>query len=233
MATQEKMTITQLIAEKKKIENKIFNIVGSKDFSVVQFYAKNRQFIGARSTDECEKKIKADMQSVNDLLVRWNAINKARVKANAETLVEVDTIVTPLQAFNGEEPQKEKISIAEAILRKKWFKENLTVLVASLKNTYMTNLKRKDKLEMVAEEKINMEISQRFPQDANKNWSQETLKKAKDELKTAYAVERIDPNAVIANDGIAKFESFINDYIATIDTALSIVNAKTEVIVEY
>ena len=64
---------------------------------------------------------------------------------------------------------------------------------------------------MVAEEKINMEISQRFPQDANKNWSQETLKKAKDELKTAYAVERIDPNDVIANDGIAKFESFYRE----------------------
>lgn len=232
--TTETMTITQLIAEKKKIESKIFSIVGdTRDFNLVLFYSKNRPFIGARSVDEATTKISSDIQSLNDLVVRWNAINKARVKANAETMVEVDEFVSPVDAFSGVEPKKESISIAEAILRKKWFKDNLMTIATSLKHRYALNLSKKDKLEDAVDTKINSEISQRFPQDSNKNWSQDTLKKAKDELKQEYEIERIDPYNVIANDGVIKFCSYIESYISNIDTALSIVNAKTEVTFEY
>lgn len=232
--TTETMTITQLIAEKKKIESKIFSIIGNtRDFNLILFYSKNRPFIGARSVDEATTKISSDIQSLNDLVVRWNAINKARVKANAETMVEVDEFVSPVDAFSGVEPKKESISIAEAILRKKWFKDNLTTIAANLKHTYVANLSKKDKLEDAIETKINSEISQRFPQDANKNWSQDTLKKAKDELKQEYEVKRIDPYDIIAKDCVTKFCSYIESYISNIDTALSIVNAKTEVTFEY
>ena len=91
--TKETMTISQLIAEKKAIENKINSIVGDPNFEIVQFYSKNRPFVMARSVEETKKKISSDMQTINDLMIRWNAINKARVKANAETMVEVPTIV--------------------------------------------------------------------------------------------------------------------------------------------
>lgn len=231
--TKETMTISQLIAEKKAIENKINSIVGDPNFEIVQFYSKNRPFVMARSVEETKKKISSDMQTINDLMIRWNAINKARVKANAETMVEVPTIVNPLDAFAGKEPEKETISIAEAILRKKYFKDNLTKISTRFHRTYYRNIMEKTKLEEDVERKINVEIAQRFPQDANKNWSQETLKKAKDELREEYKVERIDPNNVIANDGVDKFNSYIQSYITSIDTILSIVNAKTEVTFEY
>lgn len=232
--TTEIMTITQLIAEKKKIESKILSIVGNvKDFNLILFYSKNCPFIGARSVDETKDKITEDIQSVNDLLIRWNAINKARIKANAETMVEVDEFIPPISAFSGKAPQKESISIAEAILRKKWFKDNLVPVAATIKRKYITNLSKKEKIEGDVEKKINFEIAQRFPQDANKNWSQDTLKKAKDELKQEYSIERIDPYDVIANDGVTKFCSYIESYISNIDTALSIVNAKTEVTFQY
>jgi hypothetical protein len=48
-----------------------------------------------------------------------------------------------------------------------------------------------------------------------------------------YEVVRLDPKNIISNDSINKLKTSVMDYIDKIDTTLSIINAKTEVTIEY
>jgi hypothetical protein len=56
---------------------------------------------------------------------------------------------------------------------------------------------------------------------------------AREELEKKYEVVRLDPKNIIANDSINKLKTSVMDYIDKIDTTLSIINAKTEVTIEY
>ena len=231
---KESLTITGLLAERKKIREKINNIVTDGEFTPISFYLSSSPFIGARTTEEQEKKINSDIQSIDSLMARWIAINKARINANATTKITVKEFITPIKYFNGEEPKEEEITIAEAIQRKKWYKEDILPLLTAINSMYKNQISyEKNNIENKAEKLIADEITQRFPTDANKNFSQETITKVRDELKTKYEVKRIDPFDLVKNDKLESLIELIKDYLSTIDTALSIVNAKTEAEFEY
>ena len=231
---KETLTITSLLAERKKIREKINNIVNDEEFTPVSFYLSSSPFIGARTDVEQEKKIKSDMQSIDSLMTRWNAINKARIKANATTKITVKEFMAPLKYFNGEEPKDEEITIAEAIQRKKWYKEDIIPFLNSIYSKYKKQISfEKTKLENKFDQLVDDEISQRFPADVNKNFSQETITKVRNELAVKYEVKRLDPFDLIKSDKLESFIKLIEDYLSTIDTALSIANAKTEVEFEY
>lgn len=229
---KEKLTITQLIAERKTTLEKIESIVDDQ-FKVDGFYIASTPFFGARTAEEEEKKIKSDIQSVSDLLKRWNAINRARIKANATTKVTVKEFKTPLEIFNGEEPKDEEITIAEAIQRKKWYKEIIGPLYYKLVVARGNEDINKSGLENKAEASIKEELEQKFPATANRNWSQESINKEREALEKKYEVKRVDPFNVVSSDSIEALMDAINAYISHIDIALSIVNAKTEVEFEY
>lgn len=231
--TTETLTITQIIAEANQMQNKLYQLVGDKDFYTVQFYIKAKPFIGARSVDEVSKRIESDLDKVSDILVRYNAFNEARIKANANTMVKVPKMPTFADILAGKEVGEEEISIAEAINRKKVYKEVMRSLVANMKHRLVDSSRRKGQLEVEADRMIKDELDRQFPRDVQKNWSVETQKKAREDLEKKYAIERIDPKDTIKNDSVAYFENVVEDYINKIDTILSIANAKTEVTIEY
>ena len=233
MATKEILTIAQLIAECKNTRNKICNIIGDREFTPVQFYIKAKPYIGPRTTDEVAERIVSDLDKTSDLIVRFEALNKARIKANAETLVKVPEQISLNELFAGKEAGFEEISIAEAINRKKYYKDFLLSIVSTMEHSMQNAARRKGQLEMEAKSNIDKELDQQFPRDVQKNWSSDAQKKAREDLEKKYEVVRLDPKDLIKNDSITKFKEIVIDYINKIDTVLSIVNAKTEVEVEY
>jgi hypothetical protein len=233
MATKEILTIAQLIAECKNTRNKICNIIGDREFTPVQFYIKAKPYIGPRTTDEVAERIVSDLDKTSDLIVRFEALNKARIKANAETLVKVPEQISLNELFAGKEADFEDISIAEAINRKKYYKDFLLSIVSTMEHSMQNAARRKGQLEMEAKGNIDKELDQQFPRDVQKNWSSDAQKKAREDLEKKYEVVRLDPTDLIKNDSITKFKEIVIDYINKIDTVLSIVNAKTEVEVEY
>jgi hypothetical protein len=233
MATKEILTIAQLIAECKNTRNKICNIIGDREFTPVQFYIKAKPYIGPRTTDEVAERIVSDLDKTSDLIVRFEALNKARIKANAETLVKVPEQISLNELFAGKEADFEDISIAEAINRKKYYKDFLLSIVSTMEHSMQNAARRKGQLEMEAKGNIDKELDQQFPRDVQKNWSSDAQKKAREDLEKKYEVVRLDPKDLIKNDSITKFKEIVIDYINKIDTVLSIVNAKTEVEVEY
>ena len=233
MATKEILTIAQLIAECKNTRNKICNIIGDREFTPVQFYIKAKPYIGPRTTDEVAERIVSDLDKASDLIVRFEALNKARIKANAETLVKVPEQISLNELFAGKEADFENISIAEAINRKKYYKDFLLSIVSTMEHSMQNAARRKGQLEMEAKGNIDKELDQQFPRDVQKNWSSDAQKKAREDLEKKYEVVRLDPKDLIKNDSITKFKEIVIDYINKIDTVLSIVNAKTEVEVEY
>jgi hypothetical protein len=233
MATKEILTIAQLIAECKNTRNKICNIIGDREFTPVQFYIKAKPYIGPRTTDEVAERIVSDLDKASDLIVRFEALNKARIKANAETLVKVPEQISLNELFAGKEADFEDISIAEAINRKKYYKDFLLSIVSTMEHSMQNAARRKGQLEMEAKGNIDKELDQQFPRDVQKNWSSDAQKKAREDLEKKYEVVRLDPKDLIKNDYITKFKEIVIDYINKIDTVLSIVNAKTEVEVEY
>jgi hypothetical protein len=233
MATKEILTIAQLIAECKNTRNKICNIIGDREFTPVQFYIKAKPYIGPRTTDEVAERIVSDLDKTSDLIVRFEALNKARIKANAETLVKVPEQISLNELFAGKEAGFEEISIAEAINRKKYYKDFLLSIVSTMEHSMQNAARRKGQLEMEAKGNIDKELDQQFPRDVQKNWSSDAQKKAREDLEKKYEVVRLDPKDLIQNDSITKFKEIVIDYINKIDTVLSIVNAKTEVEVEY
>lgn len=230
---KEILTISQLIAECKSTQNKIFTLVGDKDFRLVEFYIKSKPYIDARTIAEVETRITSDFDKLADLEVRFNALNKARIKANAETMVKVPEQLSLRDIFAGKEPKEEEITIAEAINRKKVYNNMLKSLVANFDRQLSTASRRREKLEYESANLVNHDLDQQFPRDVQKNWSSDAQKKAKEELEQKYEVVRLDPKDVMANDSVDKLKSAVSDYIGKIDTILSIVNAKTEVEVEY
>lgn len=233
MATKEVLTIAQIIAECKSTQNKIFTTIGDRDFRLVEYYIKAKPYIGARNIAEEEERITSDTDKISDLMVRLDALTKARIKANAETMVKVPEQLSLKDLFAGKEAKEEEISIAEAINRKKYYINFMKSIIANFERQLSNASSRKGQLEYEASNLVNHDLDQQFPRDVQKNWSVDAQKKAREELEKKYEVVRLDPKQIISNDSINKLKTSVMDYIDKIDTTLSIINAKTEVTIEY
>ncbi len=233
MATKEVLTIAQIIAECKSTQNKIFTVIGDRDFRLVEYYIKAKPYIGARNIAEEEERITSDADKISDLMVRLDALTKARIKANAETMVKVPEQLSLKDLFAGKEAKVEEISIAEAINRKKYYINFMKSIIANFERQLSNASSRKGQLEYEAANLVNHDLDQQFPRDVQKNWSTDAQKKAREELEKKYEVVRLDPKNIISNDSINKLKTSVMDYIDKIDTTLSIINAKTEVTIEY
>lgn len=231
--TKETLTITQLISESKNLQNQILAIVGDQDFKLVQFYMASKPFIGARTVEEASEHMVSEIDKVSDLLVRLNALNKARLDANATTMVEVPELLSINDIFAGKEAKMEKITIAAAINRKRFYKEFLALIGNAFKNRIASANRRKGQLDLESHDNVSNELDKMFPRDVQKNFSAESQKKAREELEKKHEVIRLDPKNIIKNEGVEKFTESVEQYIHNIDTTLSLINAKTEVEVEY
>lgn len=230
--TKESMTIAALIAESKKITKKLESIINDNNFSIINYYFDFNKFIGAQTVEQKEDLIKADFDKICALQARLIAVNTARIKANSETYVEVPELLDIKQILSGKEAGTEKITLANAILRKKYYSELLNYANVMV---YKFNLdvQKKQRYEEQAAIAIEQELDRKFPADSKRAYSADDVDKARDKARKANEIIVSDPMGVVGTGALKDYVNQIAEYISTIDTILSVANASTVIEFEY
>lgn len=230
--TKESMTIAALIAESKKITKKMESIINDNNFSIINYYFDFNKFIGAQTVEQKEELIKADFDKFCALQARLEAVNTARIKANSETYVEVPELLDIKQILSGKEAGTEKITLANAILRKKYYSELLNYANVMV---YKFNLdvQKKQRYEEQAAIAIEQELDRKFPADSKRAYSADDVDKARDKARKANEIIVSDPMGVVGTGALKDYVNQIAEYISTIDTILSVANASTVIEFEY
>lgn len=229
MATTETMSIAKLISEQKLVAKRLNEIVSAKQFNLISYYFDYNKFIGPLSIEDAEKNTLSYFDEFDALLIRFKALNAARVKANATTTVRVTAFISIKDVFNGKEVGEEEITIAEAILRKKYFVDVLSHLARSLGSKYGTEILKKKEFDEKAEEEVEKELDRKFPVEMKRNFTAKDIDEAKEKARKDNEVKILDPLKVADGVKVRKFIDMVNNYIETIDSALSEVNASTKV----
>ena len=226
MATTETMSIAKLISEQKLVAKRLNEIVSAKQFHLISYYF---DYNGPLSIEDAEKNTLSYFDEFDALLIRFKALNAARVKANATTIVRVPAFISIKDVFSGKEVGEEEITIAEAILRKKYFIEVLSHLARSLGSKYGTEILKKKEFDEKAEEEVEKELDRKFPVEMKRNFTSKDIDEAKEKARKDNEVKILDPLKVADGVKVRKFIDMVNNYIETIDSALSEVNASTKV----
>lgn len=200
------MTITEGLVELK--------LLGSR----IEKELKDTQFAGTLPNDkkgtEVEinfvEKAKASYQSITDLIKRRDAIKRAIVKANAVTTL----------AIGGA-----TMTIAEAIEKKESIAYSRRLL-AKIKEDYAIARHAYDRSTENAKARLDQLLSTMLSKGDSANMA-DAVKAVTDSFMEKNGVTLCDP--IKAEDEIARLEKQIDEFMANVDTALSIVNAKTEI----
>lgn len=230
--TKETMTIAALIAENKKIVKKMEAIINDNSFSIVNYYFDFNKFVGAQTVEQKETLIKSDFDKLCALQARLIAVNNARIKANSETYVEVPELLDIKQILSGKAAGTEKITIANAILRKKYYAELLS-LANNIVYKYNLDIQKKQKYDDQAAIAIEQELDRKFPADSKRAYSADDVDKAREKARKANEVVVSDPMGIVGTNTLTEYANQIAEYISTIDTILSVANASTVVEFEY
>lgn len=230
--TKERMTIAALIAESKKITKKMESIINDNNFSIINYYFDFNKFIGAQTVEQKEELIKADFDKFCALQARLEAVNTARIKANSETYVEVPELLDIKQILSGKEAGTEKITLANAILRKKYYSELLNY-ANTMVYKFNLDVQKKHRYEEQAAIAIEQELDRKFPADSKRAYSADDVDKARDKARKANEIIVSDPMGVVGTGALTEYATQLADYISTIDTILSVANASTVIEFEY
>ena len=200
------MTITEGLVELK--------LLGSR----IEKELKDTQFVGTLPNDkkgtEVEinfvEKAKASYQSITDLIKRRDAIKRAIVKANAVTTLAIGGVT---------------MTIAEAIEKKESIAYSRRLL-AKIKEDYAIARHAYDRSTENAKARLDQLLSTMLSKGDSANMA-DAVKAVTDSFMEKNGVTLCDP--IKAEDEIARLEKQIDEFMANVDTALPIVNAKTEI----
>ena len=226
---KETMTISKLISEEKKLLNIMNGDIEDKTFSTHAYIDSSNEYIGPYTVEQYENLNKANVQKLIDLNNRLVAIRHALTQANNNTIIEVDSIPTLKMVLNNKKPVKEKITIAEAINRKRFCTNLINKVCRPLQYRFNVDVVTKSKVEKEIETRIEKNLAAKFPVDSKNAWSPEKYNEAKLKEQEEHKLKIIDPNKFIETNAISNWVSYLNEYLMNIDTILSEANASTEV----
>lgn len=212
--TQEKMTVHQALCELKTLDSRISKAITSSTFVFANKHSNNK--VAGISVDEFCKEIKAQYQSVNDLIARRDAIKRAVTLSNATTEVTIGS---------------RRYTIAEAIDMK-----NHSI---PLRQSLLHKLEADNKRSRRAADDANGDyLENRADEYVKSLYGNVDMKGASDDIKkvradfiAAQTTEVVDPIKV--GDEMSRMDKEINDFMVGIDSALSVSNALTEIEVSY
>jgi hypothetical protein len=225
--TTEKMTIRKALKEKKVLDNRIQEL---KDFGYVTYYTNDNKFIGAMTPEDTTTFIKANMDKLNSMLARREAINKAILDINAKALIKVKKFVSFDHIGQEHEDEYEEISLANAINRKAYYNGMILPLLKIMERNALRKAQEFNTATTRVQSAVEEQVRQRFgSNNSNTNTSlnkfNETFNEAYKEALEAKKVVLIDPlNATVT---FHKYVEYVEDYINNIDSELS---NKTETI---
>ena len=212
MGNIKRMTITEGLVELKLYDSKINKAITEARFIATK---KNKdKKIGRLSQEEFEKRASESYQSIIQMITNRNAIKKAIVLSNATNVVEISG---------------EKMTVAEAIEKRNindYMSSLLSRMIIQLTDTDMYIREENEKVDEQAEKLL---ISY-YGKDAAKKISKEDYDNIVNPYKEANECVLVDPLKLqkIYDELSQKHE----DFMASVDTVLSVSNATTFIEVE-
>lgn len=212
--TTEKMTVHKALAELKLLDSRIEKAIAEGIYCVANKHSNDK--INGIALDEYAKIMQGRYDKATDLINRRKAIKKAVVLSNAMTKVEVAGM---------------EYTVAEAIEMKNHGVEFDKTLMAAMQKHYkMAQMQIKQENGKELEERADQYVTAIYGQKEGKTNTAD-IEKVKSDFLAANQYELVDPLHVL--DKIEGSEKSINDFMAEVDSALSVSNALTEITIEY
>ena len=211
---KERLTVHKALSELKILNDRIQREIDDIQFVLVNKHS--NQKINGAPVKEYMEQTKEKYQSVTTLINRRNAIKRAVTRSNAVTTVDI----------NGTE-----YTVAEAIDMKVVGVNHLRQLLQRMEYQFkqaqnQAERENGDRLDNRADEYMRS----LYQNTDLKNMTDE-LKKVRENFITAQTVEILDP--VKVTDEITKLRDKIDAFMSEVDSALSVSNALTTIIVDY
>lgn len=216
--TTEQMTVHKALAELKTIDSRINKAIMEGTYVVANKHSNEK--INGISINDFKDRMRAAHQKVTDLINRRNAIKRAVVLSNAQTMIKIGN---------------EAYTVAEAIDMKNHGMEFLTNYARVLSTQSMSaqntmNRNSGEELERKAEQHV-LAVIQAQPKDSKMSADSDAMKALRKAYIENNAYDLIDPLNV--TQLIADMMDEVNEFNTEIDAALSVSNALTVITVEY
>ena len=210
----EKMTVHKALAELKLLDDRIKKAISGGIYCAANKHSNEK--IGGVAIDEYKKQMQSGYDKAKDLINRRKAIKKAVVLSNATTKVSIAGV---------------EYTVAEAIEMKNHGIEFDALLMLTMQKQYessqkLINIENGKDLEARADQYVTAIYGQKEGRT-----NTDDIEKVKKDFLTANQYELVDPLSVL--EKIGDLEQKINEFMAEVDSALSVSNALTEITVEY
>lgn len=214
MSTIEKMTIHKALAELKIIGSRIENAIDSGIFCVANKHSNEK--ISGMTIKDAKNNMIGCYDKASSLITRRNAIKRAVVLSNAQTTVKI-----------GER----EYTVAEAIEMKNHGIEYDELLLAELKDQYLDAkaMLLKENGQSLSDRADKFVVDMYGTKDVKVN--PDDVEKARKSFIESNTYDLIDP--LDMQKKIEELETRISEFKAEVDAALSVINAITEITVEY
>lgn len=212
--TTETMTIHKGLAELKILDGRIKKEIQNGSYCVANKHSNEK--INGIPIEDFKKAAQGAYDKVTDLINRRKAIKKAIVLSNAKTTVEIADV---------------EYTVAEAIEMKNHGIEFETMLVNIMNDQYKSaqvEVNRQNGYNL--EERADQYVTAIYGQKDGKTVTADIEKVRKDFLE-ANSYEIIDPINVPKK--LEELRKKIDDFMAEVDSALSVSNALTKITIEY
>lgn len=212
--TTETMTVHKALAELKLLDSRIEKAIAEGVYCVANKHSNDK--IGGVPLDEYIKIMQGGYDKATDLINRRKAIKRAVVLSNAVTKVSIA----------GDE-----YTVAEAIEMKNHGVEFEKLLMNTMNIQYRNaQMQIKQENGKDLEQRAEQYVTAIYGQKEGKTNTADIEKVKKDFIESNTYV-LVDPLHVL--DKIEDLEKKINDFMAEVDSALSVSNALTEITIEY
>lgn len=212
--THETMTIHKALAELKILDGRIKKEIQNGAYCAANKHSNEK--INGVPIEDFKKAVQGTYDKVTDLIERRKAIKKAVVLSNAKTTVKIAEI---------------EYTVAEAIEMKNHGIEFEIMLINVMDNQYkqaQAEVNRQNGNNL--EERADQYVTAIYGQKEGKTNSADIEKVRKDFLE-ANSYEIVDP--INVPEKLEALRKKIDDFMAEVDSALSVSNALTEITIEY
>lgn len=212
--TTEKMTVHKALAELKLLDHRIKKAIEEGIYCVANKHSNDK--IGGIPLDDYIKIMQGGYDKATNLINRRKAIKRAVVLSNAVTKVSVADV---------------ECTVAEAIeMKNHGIEFDKTLMNAMRKHYNAAQMQIKQENGKGLEERAEQYVTAIYGQKEGKTNTAD-IEKVKSDFLTSNQYELVDPLRVL--DKIEDLEKKINDFMAEVDSALSVSNALTEITIEY
>lgn len=205
-----KISITRALVLKKNISARITRgIVAINSVAVV---VGNGVPAGFKTREDYIAHVKARFQSIDDLFTRRQKLTEAIVASNAKTEVTIGD---------------EKLTVAEAIERKNFYKNVRLPFIETLKSELGKGLSLHDREQKTQQDKLEAAVKAFTSRDKSVN---SDLEKVRALYADDYSVHFLDPLDLVKT--LPEMEDKVTKFLENVDIVLTESNSKTEISID-